>query len=101
MLPSLSNATEPVLITGEEGTGKELLARSIVTNKNDAFVKLNCVELAPEMLTRLRIADDSQPNGLNNFFPLDTPEADSLIFLLDKINRVCFSIKYRIWLQIR
>jgi two-component system response regulator AtoC len=88
MLPSLTKATEPVLITGEEGTGKELLARSMVSNQNDVFVKLNCVELAPEMLARFRIADGLQTNGSSAAFHPDVPGNKSLIFLLDKINRL-------------
>jgi PAS domain S-box-containing protein len=42
-----------VLITGETGTGKELVARAIhgsSTRKNRAFIKVNCGALAPSLI---------------------------------------------------
>ena len=46
-----TNAT--VLITGETGTGKELVARAIhsaSSRKNRAFIKVNCGALAPSLI---------------------------------------------------
>jgi len=48
MLPDLSNTREPVLLKGEKGTGRELVAKVIQyqsERKNDPFVKVNCSTL--------------------------------------------------------
>ena len=52
MLPSIANARDAVLITGEQGTGKELLARMIVGLSRDdkCFVKIDCSQLQADML---------------------------------------------------
>ena len=42
-----------VLITGESGSGKELIARAIHLNsqlKEEAFVKVNCAAISPELI---------------------------------------------------
>ena len=88
MMPSLKNTSDPVLITGDSGTGKELLARIIVSNTQSVFIKLNCAELVPEMIARIRITDALQGrfrmgvggDGQSNISPI--------IFLLDNINQL-------------
>jgi DNA-binding NtrC family response regulator len=48
MIPDLSNSREPVLLKGEKGTGRELVAKIIQyqsERKNNPFVKVNCSAL--------------------------------------------------------
>jgi DNA-binding NtrC family response regulator len=48
-----SGVRAPVLITGETGTGKELVARAIYDlseNKNGIFVKVDCSTLSPSII---------------------------------------------------
>lgn len=86
MLPSLKRTRDPVLISGEGGTGKELLARLIASDTPSSFVKLNCAKLAPKTIAQWRVAD----NLLSNFQHASNHKKSSvqypLVFLLDKIN---------------
>ena len=49
----LKHSVEPVLITGESGSGKEVIARHIFKQSvrlNDSFVPINCAALPPNLL---------------------------------------------------
>lgn len=46
----LSNTNDIVLILGETGTGKELLARSLHGERNGKFLSLNCAAISPELI---------------------------------------------------
>ncbi len=53
ILSKVANTTHPVLIVGEPGTGKELVARSIHANGPNAeqpFVPVDCGSLVPSMI---------------------------------------------------
>ena len=53
MVKSVASTPATVLITGENGTGKELIARAIHKNslrKNSPFVVVNCVAFSPNLL---------------------------------------------------
>ena len=54
MLPCLESSFDPILITGERGTGKELLARAIAlwSQTDNVFIKIDCAELHPNMIVR-------------------------------------------------
>ena len=49
---SIAPADATVLIAGETGTGKELLARAVHrrSNRSGRFVAANCASLAPELI---------------------------------------------------
>lgn len=52
MIPHLSNSIEPVLLKGERGTGRELMAKVIQyqsDRKDNPFVKVNCSALTNGM----------------------------------------------------
>jgi len=74
MLPSIANSLDPVLIIGEQGTGKELLVRSIagISKDESLIIKIDCGELHPQMmingwLERL-IATESDSKPVTIFF---------------------------------
>ena len=54
MLPCLESSLDPILITGERGTGKELLARAIAlwSQSDNIFIKIDCSDLHPKMIVR-------------------------------------------------
>lgn len=82
MLPSLINSSDPIMITGEPGTGKELLARSIVHPQKDSsiFIKIDCSQVKSLVLDHnFRIDQQSQ-------FVADDAANRSIIVLLDKIH---------------
>lgn len=52
-LPLIANAFAPILITGETGTGKELIAKAIhflSHRKNNKFVSINCSAIPENLL---------------------------------------------------
>lgn len=52
-IETIKNSVEPVLITGESGVGKEVIARHIFkqsTRLNEGFVAINCGALPPNLL---------------------------------------------------
>ena len=52
MIPNLSNSREPILLKGEKGTGREMVAKVLQyksERKNNPFVKVNCSALTNGM----------------------------------------------------
>lgn len=52
-IETIKNSVEPVLITGESGVGKEVIARHIFKQSsrlNESFVAINCGALPPNLL---------------------------------------------------
>ena len=52
-IEQLKNSVEPVLITGESGVGKEVIARHIFKQSrrlNENFIAINCAALPPNLL---------------------------------------------------
>lgn len=52
-IATLAPLDEPVLILGETGTGKELVARELheQSSRQDVFLPINCAELSPELIS--------------------------------------------------
>lgn len=50
MIKILSNEQDTVLILGETGTGKELLARALHSDREGKFLSLNCAALPRELI---------------------------------------------------
>ncbi|MGD8298490.1 MAG: sigma 54-interacting transcriptional regulator, partial [Desulfobacterales bacterium] len=79
-IKALSQFNEPILIQGEPGTGKELIARFIhhqTQPRNSPFVKVNLAEINPaqldEFVSRVRQKDfyKSNPEGGDLYNPVD------------------------------
>lgn len=89
-LPDLENSCESVLITGETGAGKELLARVIAnhSNNNSMFIKIDCSTITAETgagrkLLEQVLSDEKWPPSRN-----PTGAGALATILLDKINRM-------------
>jgi transcriptional regulator with PAS, ATPase and Fis domain len=55
MLETIRRSDSTVLITGETGTGKELIAQTIHCNsprKNDPMISVNCAAIPKELMER-------------------------------------------------
>ena len=82
MLPSLINSPDPIMITGEAGTGKELLARLIVSHQKDSsiFIKIDCSQIDSLV--------SNHTLGLNqqSQFVTDSAVNRPIVILLDKIH---------------
>jgi len=66
LMPELSRSRETILILGEAGTGKELLAKSIYwgsDGKNEPFVKVDAAAIGPA-------AAEKNSNGEHETFPM-------------------------------
>ena len=64
MIPDLSNSREPILLKGEKGTGRELVAKVIQyqsERKNNPFVKVNCSALTNVMSKSELIGGNASP----------------------------------------
>ncbi len=90
MLPSLRQANDPILITGEAGTGKELLARLIADGapENPVVIKIDCTALQSE-----KAQAGYSPNDMAETLLMETidrfclPSSRATV-LLDKIDRL-------------
>jgi len=64
MIPDLSNSIEPVLLNGESGTGRELVAKVIQylsDRKDNPFVKVNCAALTNGMSKSELLRENATP----------------------------------------
>lgn len=92
MLPCLESSPDPILITGEKGTGKELLARAIgLWSQSDSlFIKIDCAQLPSKMIAR----------NMENPEALLGDRSKKRTILLDKIHLLKRSIQAELLLLI-
>ena len=88
-ITELSRLNEPVLIQGEPGTGKELVARAVhyqSQRRNGPFVKVNLAEINSSQLDEIvfRVRQKGFHKSNPGFGDLDNP-ADSGTLFLDEI----------------
>ena len=65
-----------------------MLSRLIVSDKQSSFIKLNCAELVPEMIARLRFTTDVASSHLQVSLRIGQSSNRPLVFLLDKIDKL-------------
>lgn len=66
ILSNVADSTHPVMILGENGTGKKLVAHSIHSNGPHSarpFVSLDCASLGPELIERTLFGDPTSSPG--------------------------------------
>lgn len=91
ILPSLMQTSDPVLIEGEAGTGKELLAGMIAHRTSDSsiFIKVNCEALASSgKLAGRPMAGNDLYRSISNIFNMDYERGKPITVLLDKIDHL-------------
>jgi two-component system, NtrC family, response regulator GlrR len=83
---------EPILLTGEQGTGKELLARAIhaaSARRGRAFVAISCQKEPAESLERALFGNDSEPGAWQR--------ALEGTLLIDAIEQMPLSLQATLW----
>ena len=103
MIPNLRNAVDTILISGEPGTGKELLSRVIARPKGEKniFIKVDCAQLkserrsigrraiaAPkgyivESLQKIKVKNQPVTILLDKIEYLDHDSQSDILFLID------------------
>lgn len=100
MIKKASNSTAPVLITGETGTGKNILAKAIHfgrTEKSGAFISVNCAAL-PENLIEAELfgVEKGAFTGATSTRKGAFEIADKGTLFLDEIGEMPFSLQAKL-----
>lgn len=98
MLPNISQSRDPIVIVGEDGTGKELLARLIVQFGvvDNVLVKIDCSALGPDTLIypelkkTLKLDEESRATTLliDNIHKISLKLQNDLLLLVDELQRL-------------
>lgn len=98
ILPSIAGTRDSVLIAGEQGTGKELLARLIVSlsEKEECFIKIDCAKLDDDMLVNgwLKKSLCSKKNAefvtifMDHLDQLPMASQAKMLLVMDKIQQI-------------
>ncbi len=92
-----ASTREPVLITGETGTGKELVARSIAMLKGGSFVAVNCASI-PENLLEAELFGYARGafTGAHRDKPGLIEEARGGVLFLDEIGEMPLEVQAKL-----
>ena len=88
MMPSLMRSSDSVIITGEAGTGKEMLARLIANHRKgeSAFVKLDCSQYTEKSTKAGRANEQRYAQDILDIFNNSDYSNKPVTILLDKIH---------------
>lgn len=96
----LAKSEIPVLLLGENGTGKELIARAIHNNStrsNGPFVALNCAAIPEELLeSELFGYEEGAFTGAKNSKPGKIETADGGTLFLDEIGDLSLTLQAKL-----
>ena len=93
----LANRKEPVLITGETGTGKELLAHALHGSRSGNFVDINCAGM-PENLIESELFGHTQgafTGAVKETTGLIAAAADGTLFL-DEVGDLAYPLQAKL-----
>ena len=90
MLPNLKETSDTILITGEPGTGKELLSRMIASSneKESIFIKIDCAILRSEKAFDSCTMDSATNGHIIEAFDRIPMEQRAVTVLLDKVDHL-------------
>ncbi len=87
-LPNIIASSDPIMITGEDGTGKEKLARLIVglQKKRSVFIKIDCSQIVPNSSVENESLVEQFYSVFSKIECHHELLSDSIVFFLDKIH---------------
>ncbi len=98
-LPKVASAHVPVLIEGENGTGKDIIARSIhglSPWKNGPFVKVNCAAISPTQLESELFAYENEAFAAHDSRPGRAEMACRGTLFLDEVSELDMALQSKL-----